>query len=119
MNNWSFTGNIGNVKDMHYTEKGQAVIGFSVAVTSGWGDNKKTTWANCTLWGKQAESLSAYIVKDAKIGICGEVTLREWTSADKSGTSLDVRVTDVTLLGGKAEQSNATPDFDDDDFVDF
>ena len=126
MNNWNFIGNIGNVRDLKYTPAGKAVFSFSVAVQSGWGDNEKTSWANCTLWGNQAESLSPYIRKGERIGIVGEVTLREWTSDGKSGTSLDVNVKEVTLLSNKDTGNKTTDesadyggDFDDNDFVDF
>jgi single-strand DNA-binding protein len=123
MNNFSFTGNIGNVKELRYTPNGDAVLNFSVAVTSGYGPNKTTTWANCSLWGKRAESLSPYIVKGAQIGGNGEITLRTYESNGKSGTSLDVRLQDVTLLGKREHGDNAEPsatsDFGDDDFTDF
>ena len=126
MNNWNFIGNIGNVRDLKYTPAGKAVFSFSVAVQSGWGDNEKTSWANCTLWGNQAEKLSQHIHKGDRIGISGEVTLREWSSGDKSGTSLDVNVDKVTLLGNKDTGNRTTDesadyggDLDDLDFGDF
>ena len=122
MNNFSFIGNIGTVKDIKFTPSGTAVLNFSVAFDSGWGDKKTTSWANCSLWGKRAESLSPYIVKGAKIGIVGELSLRSYESNGKAGTSLDVNVSDVTLLGNKdhAQESNsAGNDFSDDDFIDF
>ena len=124
MNNWNFIGNIGNVKDLKYTPAGKAVFSFSVAVKSGWGDNEKTSWANCTLWGNQAEKLSQYIHKGDRIGISGELTLREYESDKGKGVSLDVYVKDVTLLGDKRnkttdESSEYGGDFDDNDFVDF
>jgi single-strand DNA-binding protein len=124
MNNWNFIGNIGNVRDLKYTPAGKAVFSFSVAVKSGWGDNEKTSWANCTLWGNQAEKLSQYIHKGDRIGISGELTLREYESDKGKGVSLDVYVKDVTLLGDKRnkttdESAEYGGDFDDNDFVDF
>ena len=121
MNEFNFIGNIGSVKDLRYTPNGTALFSFSVAVKSGWGDNEKTSWANCTLWGKKAESLSQYIRKGEKIGCSGEITLREWENGDKSGTSLDVKVNDVTLLGDKRNQTTDAAaeysgDFTDSDF---
>lgn len=109
MNNWNFTGNIGKTGEIRYTAGSNPtpVLGFSVAVTSGYGENAKTTWANCQLFGKRAESLAPYVVKGASVAVSGEVTLREWESQGKKGQSLDVRVSDLTLTGGKPGASDA------------
>jgi single-stranded DNA-binding protein len=80
------------------------------------------------VFGKRAETLAPMLTKGTKIGITGELTNRPY--ADKSGVekhSLEVRVSDVTLLGKKSEskdehvgtqrqdmQSNDPMNFDDD-----
>ena len=91
---------------MRFTSKNDAILGFSVAVTSGYGESKNTTWANCTLFGKRAESLAPFIIKGAPIGITGELNNREYDSQGVKKMSLDVRVNDVTLLsgGGRGEK---------------
>lgn len=110
MNNWNFTGRLAKDGEVRYTAGANptAVLGFSVAVTSGYGDNAKTTWANCQLFGKRAESLAPYVVKGTTVAISGEVTLREWESNGKKGQSLDVRVNDLTLVGGNRESGGST-----------
>ena len=110
MNLWAFTGNIGTVQAMRFTSKNDAILGFSVAVTSGYGESKNTTWANCTLFGKRAESVAPFIIKGGQIGITGELNNREYDSQGVKKMSLDVRVNDVTLLSGvgrgeKSEQA--------------
>lgn len=107
MNNWNFTGNLGNQADQRFTTGGDGVVSFSVAVKSGYGDKEKTTWANCQMWGKRGESVLPYLGKGQLVGISGEVTLRQYDTKDGGkGVSLDVRVNDLTLLGGKSgEQS--------------
>ena len=104
MNNWNFTGNLGRDADLRTTTSGHSVLSFTVAVKSGYGDNVKTTWANCQLWGKQAESMGQYLTKGKQVGIVGEVTMRQHQKQDgTTAQSLDVRVTDLTLLGGREE----------------
>ena len=76
MNNWSFTGNLGRDAELRTTTSGHSVLSFTVAVKSGYGDKATTTWANCQLWGKQAENMGQYLVKGKQVGITGEVTLR-------------------------------------------
>ena len=107
MNSWSFSGNLGRDCETRFTQSGDPIVSFSVGVKSGFGDKATTTWANCAMFGKRGEAVAQYLTKGSLVGIVGEVSLREWQ--DKEGqkrTNLDVRVNDLTLLGGKQE---ATP----------
>ena len=115
MNVFTFTGGLGKDCVKKFTQKGDAVTSFSVAVNSGFGDNKVTSWANCTLWGKQAESLEPYLLKGVSVGISGELTLRSYDNKDGTkGSSLEVRVSSVTLLSkssgtSTSKQENKAP----------
>lgn len=105
MNNWAVTANLGRDAETRFTASGDAVVSFSVAVKSGFGERATTTWANCAMFGKRGQAVADYLKKGTLVGITGEVSLREWK--DKEGqvkTSLDFRVNDLTLLGGKPEQ---------------
>ena len=124
MNNWNFVGNLGSDCETRFTPKGDAVTSFNVAVKSGYGEKALTTWVNCNLWGKQAESLAPYLTKGQKVAVSGEAGLREYTTKDgTTGKSLEVRVNSVTLVGGKSEVKedekpkavplDKTADFDD------
>lgn len=100
MNNWNFTGNLGNDAESRFTPSGVAVVSFSVGVKSGFGDKATTTWARCQMWGERGSAVSQYLVKGQLVGVTGEVTLREYDKKDGSkGSSLEVRVNDLTLLG--------------------
>jgi single-strand DNA-binding protein len=108
MNSWSFTGNLGGDAESRFTPKGEAVVSFSVAVKSGFGDKATTTWARCQLWGKRGESVAPYLTKGQLVGVVGELTVQSYQ--DKQGqtkTSVDVRVNDLTLLGKKDQTSGA------------
>ena len=105
MNCWNFTGNLGQDAESRFTSGGDAITSFSVAVKAGYGDKATTTWVRCSLFGKRGEAVAPYLKKGTQVGVSGEAALREWT--DKEGgkrTSLEVRVNDVTLLGGKPER---------------
>jgi len=100
MNNWSFTGYLGGDAEQRFTQSGESVVNFSVGVNSGYGEKQTTTWARCALWGKRGEAVAQYLAKGQPVGICGEVTLREYTDREgQKRSSLDVRVIDLTLLG--------------------
>jgi single-strand DNA-binding protein len=107
VNVFTAIGNIGQDCETRFTKTGTAVVSFSVGISSGWGDRKTTTWVNCTVWGKKdgtAPPVAPYLVKGQKVGITGEITLREWESNGRTGTSLDCNVKDVTLCGEKKVQ---------------
>ena len=72
------------------------------------GRDKPTIWWNCGLYGKRAESLSQYLTKGQAVTVSGTITEREWV--DKEGTkrkSIDVRVGDIALQGGRREAEPA------------
>lgn len=109
MNNWNFTGNIGNSAEQKYTGSGDSIVSFSVAVKAGFGDKATTTWARCSMFGKRGESVLPYLNKGQLVGVSGEMTAREWQ--DKEGqkrTSIEVRVNDLTLLG-KSDNQESKP----------
>ena len=127
MNSFNFTGNLGS--DCRTGNAGgTAVVNFSVAVKSGWGDKEQTIWIDVALWGKQAESgLVGYLTKGQQVAVTGELSTRE----HEGKTYLTVRANSVDLVGGKSDsapspsqpvqQSNPAPastpkadDFDDD-----
>tara|TARA_R110002096_G_scaffold152085_2_gene315026 strand:- start:8100 stop:8618 length:519 start_codon:yes stop_codon:yes gene_type:complete len=110
MNNWIFTGNLGKDCEIRTTQGGMTVCSFSVAVKSGYGDNAKTTWANCALFGKRAEGgLPQYLVKGAQVCIAGEACLDEWEKDGVKNKALKVNVDKLDLIGGNANAQSPAP----------
>jgi len=110
MNTICFTGNIGNDAEVRYTKDGAAVTSFNVALTSGYGDKKKTTWMRCTLFGDRGPKVNMYLLKGTQVGVTGEFSMDVWS--DKEGNERQtpsVRVNDVTLLGSKAQGDSNSP----------
>jgi len=99
-------GNLGRDAELRYTPGGAAVAKFSIATTEVWNDKggqrqERTEWHNIDLWGKQAESLSEYLVKGKQVYVEGRLQTDEYT--DKEGVkrkSTKVRCDRVVLLGG-------------------
>ena len=111
-------GNLGRDAELRYTPGGAAVAKFSLATTEVWNDKagqrqERTEWHNIDLWGKQAESLSEYLVKGKQVYVEGRLQTDEYT--DKEGNkrkSTKVRCDRVVLLssGGRgAGASGPTP----------
>ena len=104
MNNFSFTGNIGNNAEQRYTQGGDSIVTFNVAVKAGFGDKAVTTWVKCNLWRKRGDSVLPYLNKGQLGGISGELANRKWQDKDgQDRYSLEVRVNEIDLLGGKQE----------------
>lgn len=101
MNNFNAIGRIGRDAVTRHTQGGKAVTGWALAVDAGWGDNKVTTWLDCSLWGDRGEKIAEHIRKGDRLGVSGEIGTREHEG--KTYVTLNVR--DVTLLGDKREAS--------------
>src|SRR5690606_37857227 len=105
MNVLSLTGNLG--RDAEVRQAGSSTVcGFSVAMTSGYGDKKQTVWVSCSIWGKQAEgALPSYLKKGQQVAVTGELSTREY----EGKTYLELRVNTIDLIGKRDEGGQAAP----------
>lgn len=122
MNSLTVSGSLGKNAELSYLQNGDAVCNFSIADSMG--KDKPTIWWNCQLFGKRAESLAIFLVKGQAVTVVGNISEREWT--DKQGDkrkSMNVRVQDVALQGGRREEQAPKPapkqDFADDSDLPF
>ena len=105
MNSITVAGQLGKDVEVRFLTNGDPVAGFSVADSQG--KDKPTIWWNCSLFGKRVESLAPYLVKGQAVTVTGTVTEREWEKDGVKRKSMDVRVNDVALQGGKRETAPA------------
>ena len=112
MNKFIVTGNLTKDAELRYTTNEKAYSKFSIANNEGYGENKKTTFFNCTLWGKSAENLNRFLIKGQKVLITGKVEINDYK--DKEGVErkiIDINVDSfggVELLGNKVQQESGT-----------
>ena len=105
MNNITVAGSLGKDCESRFLPNGDAVTSFSVADSQG--RDKPTIWWSCSLFGKRGEALAQYLTKGQAVTVSGTISEREWK--DKDGNprkSMDIRVADVALQGGKREASS-------------
>jgi single-strand DNA-binding protein len=105
MQQLTIAGNVGKDAELRRTGNGDAVLGFSVAVDNGKdknGNKRDSTWFDCSIWGKRAESLERYITKGTKVVLTGRPTAREHNGKAYLGIS----VNDLTFMGGNSQGGN-------------
>ena len=103
-------GNLGRDPEMRYLPDGTAVTSFSMAVSDGWGDRKKTIWFRVTCWRKTAEFVNQYMAKGRKVLVEGTLQAddrggpRTWTSQDGTvRASFEITANTVQAIGGRAD----------------
>ena len=105
MNVLCLTGNLGRDAEVRQAG-GSSVCGFSVAMTSGYGDKKQTVWIDCSIWGRQAEgALPSYLTKGQQVAVSGELSTRE----HEGKVYLQLRVNTIDLIGKREDSGQAAP----------
>lgn len=107
----NIAGNIGKDAELKTTQGGDQFCRFTVAVSTGWGDRKTTTWWDVTRWGKGADKLAGFLRKGAKVAVSGELSTRE----HEGKTYLQIRADHVTLQGDAGASGNRGGDSRNDD----
>ena len=102
-------GNLG--KDcITNTVNGKTVMNFNVAHTEKFRDNQgvqkdKTIWVECAYWSDRT-GVAPYLKKGTQVYVEGTPEVRSFTRQDgTAGASLSLRVREVQLLGGKADNA--------------
>lgn len=92
----TIAGTIGKDAVLRRTQGGEPVLGFSVAVDDGYGENKSTMWFDINLWGKRGQSLEPHLKKGVKVAVSGEFGSRQHDNK----TYFTCRASDITIQGG-------------------
>jgi single-strand DNA-binding protein len=96
-----------------FTQAGKPVSKFSIAVDTGFGDRKATSFFDVTAWQKTAEFVDKYFKKGAKIAITGRLNQETWTD-QKSGdkrSKVVIVAERVDFADSKTERQPGEEDF--------
>jgi single-strand DNA-binding protein len=110
MNRWVIAGHCGKDSETKYTAEGKAVTTFSVAVSEGKQDTKRTMWVNVTVFG------DINIAKGQAVFVEGRYQDKEYTAKDgttKRQISLIASEWNV-WIPAKANKNKQDKDTDDD-----
>ena len=95
--------------EITYTAKGTAVTEVTVAIDTGWGDNKETAFVDCTLWGQKAETAQKYLQKGSPVCFTGELRQDRWEKDGQKRSKLRVNVNELHFVDQNKADREAQP----------
>lgn len=90
---------------LRHTPNDIAVVSFSLAVNSGYGDKQKASFVDCVAWRSTAEFICKYFAKGQEMNLVGSLQTR--TYEDRNGNTrkaTEVVAREVDFCGPKASQ---------------
>lgn len=114
MNKVILVGRLTKDPEMRTTNTGMTVASFSLAVNRNFKNkegNYDTDFFNISVFGKQAENVSRYVVKGSQVGIEGRLQNRTYDAQDGTKRYVtDVIADNVEFMGSKKDSSNYSVD---------
>lgn len=95
---------LGRDAELRTTQGGKQLLSFAGAYDIGFGQNKRTQWIDCTIWGDKAATVAQFFKKGTKVVIyASDVELEQYTAKDGSmGAKLKCRVIEFDFAGDSA-----------------
>ena len=88
--------------ELKATQTGKSVATFTVAVDTGYGENKQTSFLDVIAWEKMAELVSQYVHKGNKVLICGRLQTRTWEDKDgKKRKATEIVANEIEFIEAK------------------
>ena len=130
MNKWIGTGRVTREWEIRATSSGTTIARNSIAVDSGYGDNKRTDFINLTAFGKTAETLERYGFKGQKMLIEGRIQTGSYEKDGVKHSTTDIIIDRSEFLSfkdnntseektGSKEAISGFEALDDNEFVPF
>lgn len=105
MNKVMMHGRLAKDVDLRTTTTGKSVASFTIAVDSGYGENRKADFFPCIAWNKTAELMGKHFHKGKEILIVdGRLQNRSYEAQDGSKRYVtEIVVNEVEFCGSKSE----------------
>jgi single-strand DNA-binding protein len=111
MNSCTFCGRLVADAEMKTAKSGATVCNFRIASDTGWGDNKKTHWLSCIIFGERGQKLQPYLKKGDPITVVGELSPpRTYDAQGETRVAQDLVVREVALSGAKNDSAPRSGD---------
>lgn len=109
LNRVTLVGRLTRDPELRHTASGDPVCGMRVAVSSrardengNWGD--RSNYFDVTVFGRQAETVTTYLVKGRRIGVDGRLSWREWQAQDGTKRqNVEIIANDVFFLDSRGD----------------
>ena len=93
--NVTLVGTLGRDPELRFTQGGQAVVSFSIAVTRKWKNHageqqEQTSWFDISAWQSLAENAAASLTKGSRVIVTGRLETREWEKDGQKRTAVQV-----------------------------
>ena len=109
MNNVCLIGRLTKDPDLKYTQAGQAVAQFTIAVDNPFSKDKQADFIQCIVWAKAAENMAKYCQKGKMVSVVGRIQTRNYEGSDGRKVYVtEVVATDVRYLPDGKSQAPAT-----------
>lgn len=109
LNNWSITGRLTANAEFKTLATGKSILTANVAVNTGYGEYKKTTFVKVQQWGDKGKNVVDYLTKGSLIGCCGELTTNEWTTREgEKRIDLQLTTAAIQILSSKKQDSETS-----------
>lgn len=112
LNQCQFIGNVGLTPEVRYSQSGDAICSFSIAVNETWrdkttGEKKESTeWVRIVAYRKLAEICGEYLKKGTPILVQGKMKTRKWQGQDgQDRYTTEIIANQMQMLGGRDDQS--------------
>ncbi len=108
------TGRLAADPELRYTQSGQAVGNFRIAVNRRWLNKESGTWQDdatfvpIVVWAKQAENCHTYLRKGSQVAVDGRLQVRSFeTKEGERRRMTEVVAAEVHFLGSKPQGGDA------------
>ena len=108
MNKVILVGRLTRDPEVRYTQKGTAVASFSIAVNTGFGDNKRADFIPIVVWDKLAEICGNNLTKGRNVLVEGRLQISEYEKDGQKRRTTEVVAQNVEFLDTK-QSAAGTP----------
>ena len=109
MNSFSGIGRLTRDPDVRYNPNTQvAVARFTIAIDSGYGDNKRTDFPSIVVFGKMAEVLEKYLKKGSQVAVQGRLQTGSYEKDGVKHYTTDIIASNIKFLAKPKQDSNTS-----------
>lgn len=98
---------------LRYTQTGNAVASFRIAVDRPFSQQKETDFIDCVAWKKLAENLASYTAKGSLVALEGRLQIRTYQAKDGTNRKVAEVVADSVKFLEKKHGGQSANDFSD------